>query len=48
MIPAADVADLIRARRDGRDPFLVGIAGAVAGRWRRTGSPSRSSRPTAS
>jgi type I pantothenate kinase len=30
MIPAADVVDLIRARRDGRAPFLVGITGAVA------------------
>jgi type I pantothenate kinase len=30
MTAAADVADLIRARRQGRRPYLVGIAGAVA------------------
>jgi type I pantothenate kinase len=30
MTRAADVADLIRARRAGRTPFLVGITGAVA------------------
>lgn len=30
MIRAANVADLIRARRGGRAPFLVGITGAVA------------------
>jgi type I pantothenate kinase len=30
MTRAADVADLIRARRAGRSPFVVGIAGAVA------------------
>jgi len=30
MTRAPDVADLIRARRDGRAPFLVGITGAVA------------------
>jgi type I pantothenate kinase len=30
MLRAVDVVDLIRARRDGRAPFLVGITGAVA------------------
>jgi len=30
MTHPADVADLVRVRRDGRAPYLVGIAGAVA------------------